>query len=245
MSSFIIPSFAWRRVSWCAILTPFVLFNSFAIPSFLQAEPSHIDMEASTNPTLLAARRIDPAFVGVKNGNRAEAERTYLKFIQENSDSELVPYVYSHLGRMYSSYVDPDWALDSGLQRDHVKAYGYFRLAVETHPTDKSSDLLIESRINAASIAPARDWRIKQYLNTYHWLKQLTFEGVTANLWLSKSEAIRYEAEPNLRRQHVEALLRRRNEFLEVIRANVNAIADSYETKPAELLEALELISSE
>ena len=126
------------------------LAATFALCTDGRGEPSQTDMEKSTHPLLVKARSVDVGYQPPEKADQKEAERLYLQFINENPDSPLVPYLYFHLGQTFSGWVPSEYK-KYGHAKDYMKAGQHFEKAVEHHPTDKVSGLLMMARVCAAT----------------------------------------------------------------------------------------------
>lgn len=201
-----------------------VLF--LGMPISMMGEPSHGELLRSDDPLLVDARKVDLSFVGPQKGSQQRAEELYLQYIAKHSDSPLVPYIYFHLGHMYSDQVDSKWPKKYGHVRNDKKAAVFFEYSVKHHPTDKISSLLVDAKVNVAASAPTPEECTKRYIEFYAWITSIKMEEVADRLWLSEDEKRRVK-DPAYRAAMVKTFWESLQQMAEVAKGNMVAAANT------------------
>ena len=202
------------------------------------AAPTSWVLEHSEHPLLVEARKYDLYYVPPEQADQRKAEELYLKFIRENPDHELIPYLYDHLGHMYTDRANSDWAEPFGIVKDYAKAGRYHAEAFRRHPKDKFSGLLMGSGISAAALAGdgKPEPVVNAYIEYYRWLDGVTQEQIRETLWLNDHEKKLAEQAPRRLDDWITALWENRRRMLEVAEGHMLSFASHAKEDSLKLL---------
>ena len=202
------------------------------------AAPTLWVLENADHPLLVEARRYDLYFVPPERADQRKAERLYLQFIRENSGHELVPYLYDHIGHMYTDRANSDWKEPYGILKDRAKAARYHAEAFRLHPKDKFSGLLMDSGISAAALAGGRKPEpvVNAYIDYYRWLDGVTQEQIRETMWLNDHEKKLAEEAPARLDYWAKNHWQNRKIALEVAEGNMLSIASNAKEDSLKLL---------
>ncbi len=188
--------------------------------NLVSGQPELRALRESQNPTLVRGRSFDPAFTPPCEADQEKAAAAYESFLKTNPENELAPYLYYHLGMVFTGFAGaaPE---ECGYIVDKKRAFRYFKLSVEHHPKGKLSWLLCRSRVNAVSLIEPREERVKKYLEFYGWLRGLDRKTVNDQLLLPDRFS------PQQTKLAVDTFLKNRDKMLTVAQHNMIAIAGS------------------
>ncbi|MFO0897002.1 MAG: hypothetical protein U0836_06165 [Pirellulales bacterium] len=206
----------------------------------MNAAPSRFDLEKSSEPVLVQAKKSDFAFVGPRKAQQAAAEKHYLAFAVHRPTDSLTPYIYFHLAHSYQDWVLPTWQEKYGHRRDDAKARQFFGMAISLHPPGKISGLLMDARVSHAALAPSDKEKVAEYLECYRWLNSLTRDQFKDKQWLSEAEGTIAATSPAFLEASTASLVATRLQLLQVIRTNVVALAGDSLLEPIVLLDDIE-----
>jgi hypothetical protein len=203
------------------------MFTICAMPRHLCGEPTITELLRRDDPLLLAARKLDPNVVGFQSDSQDRCAAAYLEFVDANPDDELVSYIYSHLGHLYSDWAGGDAADKAGFVRDEVRAHGYFERAVVSHPPDQVSGLLFGARANAASLTSNPKEKVALYIELFNDLQRLRRDEVSNTYWLLRGQG----------ESTIDAFWSLRSAIMQGIKVNTVFAAASAKDDPLTLLD--------
>lgn len=147
------------------------------------AQPGLTELRASKDDPLVLGRSFDIAFSPLWRANQEQASAAYERYLSDHPQSELAPFLYYHLGKMFTQSVNSR-SKRAGFQTDKPRASRYFQKSIESHPNGKISWLLCRARICFASLGDSDPTRIKRYAEFCEWLAALDRRKVSKQLWL-------------------------------------------------------------
>ncbi|MBT7303834.1 MAG: hypothetical protein HN849_30160 [Victivallales bacterium] len=168
-----------QAVLWIACSTASVPVGADTITEagLKPAAPGPWALECSTNPILQEARRCDLRLADPGNIDQKKVEELYLRFVDQFPDHRLVQYVYVRLGHTFADWAGPSLK-SRGVVRDHTKALAYFKKAVGASDGKDANGLyyMIVCRVNVAALAPKREDKVREYMDYYQWIGELSKE---------------------------------------------------------------------
>jgi len=136
-------------------------------------EPGPWALELSENKNLIEARKYDLQFNTSGTANQELAERNYLKFISEEPNDSLVPYIYHRIANNLLDFVTEQHQ-KNGAIRNYEKAMGYYEKCVNAYPEDKIDMYMVGSKVNIAALQPTQEKVVSKYIEYYKWLEEIS-----------------------------------------------------------------------
>ena len=148
-----------------------VLFGGLLL-SFV---PAFSIVNYENDPDLAKAMEYDLEMnhADLKKYNRQEAEKYYLKYLENAKDDFQIARVYCQLGAMYAVAFNAK----SGEKSDFEKARKYYKKVIETEP-ERIGRPTIVARNMLASMLPCDLNRVKARTEVYKWLDSITEEDI-------------------------------------------------------------------
>lgn len=174
----------------------------------------------SNNPDLAQAMQFDPETNGGNRtkADRAQAERHYLRYLQDANDSFQKAHVYCQLGALYAV----SFTREKGEEPNYVKARQYYKKVLEFEPQRLGRPTMVARSMLVGFEHPPGMERIKAEMEFYTWLASWD-EAKIGKLWLP-------EWKPGTRRPALPAWIKDANE---AVAAQVRAHFDE-EKQPSE-----------
>jgi len=140
----------------------------------LYGEVGFWDLQKSDNPLIKEALSLDPdeGINPSKVVNQKREEGLLLQFINENPDSDFIPFIYWRLGYLFCQ-VNPDYIKAGFAVREIEKSQMYFRKVIDSYPKGKFGDTLMSARVNLAALAPSKAEIVYEYIKYYNWLDEI------------------------------------------------------------------------
>jgi len=168
-----------QAVLWIACSTASVPVGADTITEgkLKPAAPGPWALECSTNPILQQARKVDLRLGNPGTIDQKKAEELYLQFVDQFPDHRLVQYVYCRLGHTFTDWPGSHFK-SRGAVQDDTKALAYFKKAAAASDGKDANGLyyIIVSRVNVAALAPKREDKVREYMDYYRWLGELSKE---------------------------------------------------------------------
>jgi hypothetical protein len=135
----------------------------------------------SNHPDLAQAMRFDPELNGGDRtkADRAQAERYYLRYLQDVNDSFQKARVYCQLGALYAV----SFTREKGEEPNYTKARDFYRKVLEVEPERIGRPTMVARSMLVGLDHPAGMERIKAEMEFYTWLASWN-EAKIRSLWL-------------------------------------------------------------
>tara|TARA_R110002072_G_scaffold243821_2_gene403047 strand:+ start:15219 stop:16082 length:864 start_codon:yes stop_codon:yes gene_type:complete len=181
------------------------------------AQPGIKELRASADPTLIKGRTYDLAFCPMNQASQEKAAAAYEFYLESHPQSELAPFLYYHLARMFVPQAT--FREQLGFKTDKKRASRYFELSMKSYPKGKISWLRSRAYVCYASMAETEEEKLQRYTEYYEWLQSLDRDQIEEQIWLPP------DASNAFKNSEVGTFLKNREAAYEVAAHNMAAIA--------------------